>query len=153
LTLDPETGELLDANGEPFDDDDPFAFDDGTTRTKTLRVGASHRSGRNSFNLTGSGGTSEGGNQGNEEFYEARFSWSRSLSTDLNLSSSASYEWNDYQDDDRTDNTYGINLGLSYRLAADVRTFLNYNFETQDSTEDDENYYENAVTLGVNFSF
>jgi uncharacterized protein (PEP-CTERM system associated) len=153
LTIDPVTGELVDENGEPFDDDDPFAFDDGTTRTKTLRVGASHRSGRNSFNLTGSGGTSEGGNQGNEEFYEARFSWSRSLSTDLNLSSSASYEWNDYQDDDRTDNTYGINLGLSYRLAADVRTFLNYNFETQDSTEDDENYYENAVTLGVNFSF
>lgn len=154
LIIDPESGEIIDREtGEPFDDDDPFTFDDGTTRTRTLRLGASHRSGRDSFNLTGSGGTSEGGNEGDEEFYEARFTWGRSLSNDLNFRSGVSFERNDFTDEDRTDDTYRLNLGLSYRLASDVQASLNYSFEVQDSTEDDESYYENAVTLGVSFSF
>src|SRR3546814_19807198 len=74
LILDPETGELIDeTTGEPFTGDDPFTFDDETTRTKTLLLGANHRSGRNTFRLTGLAGTAEGGPEGDEEFYQTRF--------------------------------------------------------------------------------
>ena len=154
LILDPETGELIDeATGQPFTGDDPFTFDDETTRTKTLQVGANHRSGRNTFRLTGLGGTSEGGSDGDEEFYQARLTWGRTLSSDLSLTSSAAYDRSDFQDEDRTDDTYSLDVSLGYQLSSDARASLSYSFQNRESTDDDESFFENAVTVGLTLSF
>lgn len=154
LVLNPETGELEDdTTGEPFDEDDPFTFENETTRTRTLRLGADHRSGRNTFRLSGLGGTSEGGSEGDEEFYQARLTWGRALSTDLSFTSGASYQRSDFQDENRTDDTYSLNMGLGYRLSSDARASLSYNFQNRDSTDDDESFFENAVTLGISIAF
>lgn len=155
LTIDPDTGELIDAEtGEPFTGDrDPFTFDDETTRTRTLRVSANHRTGRDSFNVSGLAGTSEGGSVGDEEFYTATLSWSRPLSQGLNLSSSASYDHSSFDEDDREDHTYRANLGLNYSLASNAQAFLSYNFQARDSSDADKDFYENAVTLGLSLSF
>jgi len=155
LSFDPETGQLIDERtGQPFTGDlDPFSFVDGTTRTRTLRLGAVHHRGRDIFSLSGSAGTSEGDTEEDEEFYGATLSWSRRLSSDLSLTSSAGYERNDFQDEDRTDDNYSFDLGLNYRLASDVSAIMRYDFDFQDSTDDDESYYENAVTIGLRISF
>jgi uncharacterized protein (PEP-CTERM system associated) len=152
---DPDTGEVIDGDtGLPFNGDtDPFTFDDETTRTKTLRLGADHTSGRNSFGLSGLAGTSEGGTDGDEDFYTASVSWGRSLSTELQLNAGASYDHSKFDEDDRTDDTYGVNMGLSYSLAPNARASMSYSFQTRDSSEDDESFYENAVTVGLSFSF
>jgi polysaccharide export outer membrane protein len=154
LIFNPETGEFEDEEtGEVFDPDDPFTFEDETVRTRTLRVGADHRAGRDTFRLTGLAGTSEGGSQGDEEFYEARLTWGRPLNQEITLTSSARYQRSDFEEDDRLDDTYTLNVGLGYRLSSDARASLNYSFQTRDSTEDDRSYYENAVTVGISLSF
>ncbi|MGF1630430.1 MAG: XrtA/PEP-CTERM system exopolysaccharide export protein [Kiloniellaceae bacterium] len=154
LIVDPDTGEIIDPDtGEPFDGDDPFTFEDETTRTSTLRIGADHRSGSNTFRLSGLVGTSEGGTEGDEEFYEARATWARRLSSELSFTSAIAYEHSDFQEDNRTDDTYSLNLGLAYRLSSDAQAFMSYSFQSQDSTDDNQTFFENAVTLGISVSF
>ncbi|GAB4234811.1 MAG: hypothetical protein Tsb0032_40250 [Kiloniellaceae bacterium] len=154
LTVDPDTGELIDEDtGQVFDPDDPFTFEDETTRTRTLRFGADHTSGRDTFRLSGFVGSSEGGSDGDEEFYQARLTWGRELRSDLSFSSSAAYQHSDFVDEDRIDDTYTLNLGLGYQLSSDARASMNYSFEARDSNVDDRSYFENAVTVGITLSF
>ena len=155
LAVDLDTGELIDARtGQPFDPNaDPFSFTDGTTRTRTLTLGANHTTGRNSFSLSGRAGTSEGQSEDDETFYEARLNWSRTLNQELSLSSSAGYEHSEFDEDDRNDDTYDFDLGLSYRLTSEASASLQYSFQAQDSSDSDESFYENAVTLGLSISF
>lgn len=154
LIIDPETGELIDEEtGQPFDEDDPFTFEDETTRTRTLRLSADHRSGRDSFRLSSLAGTNEGGIEGDEEFYQAGISWSRTLSSVLAVTAGATYRRSDFQDEDRTDDTYSLSAGLTYQLSSDARAFAAYNFQNRDSTDDDESFFENAVTVGIAIAF
>ena len=154
-TIDPDTGEVIDGDsGLGFDgDSDPSNFDDETTRTRTFRLFANHVSGLNTFGLSGTAGSSEGGSDGDEDFYGASATWGRSLSTDINLSSGASYDRSQFDQDDRKEDTYGANLGLSYSLTSNAQASLRYNFQLRDSTEDDDSFFENAVTLGIAVSF
>jgi uncharacterized protein (PEP-CTERM system associated) len=69
------------------------------------------------------------------------------------MSSSAGYERSEFDEDDRNDDTYDFDLGLSYRLTSQASASLRYSFQAQDSTESDESFYENAVTLGLSISF
>ncbi|HEY9548632.1 MAG TPA: XrtA/PEP-CTERM system exopolysaccharide export protein [Kiloniellaceae bacterium] len=154
LIIDPDTGELVDEEtGLPFDEDDPFTFDDETTRTRTLRVSADHRSGRDTLRLSTLAGTSQGGSEGDEEFYQARLTWARPLSPVIGFTSNASYRRSDFEDEDRTDDTYRLSAGLTYQLSSDARASLSYNFQTRDSTDSDESFYENALTVGIALSF
>lgn len=154
LIIDPETGELIDEDtGQAFDEDDPFTFDDETTRTRTFRLSADHRSGRDTIRLSSLAGTSTGGSDGDEEFYQARLTWARPLSPVIGFTSNASYRRSDFEDEDRTDDTYRLSAGLTYQLDPDARASLTYNFQTRDSTDSDESFYENAITVGIAFSF
>lgn len=154
LTVDPVTGELIDeTTGLPFDGDDPFTFEDETVRTRTFRLSAEHRSGRNTVRLSGLAGTADGGSQGDEEFYQARLTWGRPLSPAMGFTASAIYQHSDFQDEDRTDDTYHLNAGLSYQLSSDAQAFAAYNFQVRDSTDDDESFFENAVTVGLRITF
>ncbi len=155
LSIDPDTGEIIDdVTGEPFAGNlDPFTFDDETTRTRTFRLNARHESGRNSFGLSGLAGTSEGGSTGEEAFYTGSVSWGRTLSPELQLTTGASYQHSAFDEDDRTDDTYSANVGFNYTLTSNARASLNYSFQLRDSSEQDQDYYENAVTLGIAISF
>lgn len=154
LIIDPVTGELRDeVTGLPLDEDDLFTFEDETTRTRTLRLSADHTSGRDNIELSGLAGTSEGGSRGDEEFYRLRLSWGRPLSTDIGFNASAAYQRSDFEDEDRTDDTYSLSTTLSYQISSDASGFAAYNFRTRDSTDSDESYYENAVTVGIRIVF
>ena len=124
-----------------------------TTRTRTLRVTASHQRGRDTFGLTGLAGKSEGGSGGDEDFYTASISWARPLAPDLSFNSSGSYDHSQFDQDNREDDTYRTTLGLSYSLASNARASLSYNFQARDSSESDQDYYENSVTLGLSISW
>lgn len=154
LTIDPVTGELIDeTTGLPFDEDDPFTFEDETVRTRTFRMSVEHRSGRNTFRLSGLAGTADGGTEGDEEFYQARATWSRPLSPSIGFTASASYQNSDFEDEDRTDDTYRLSAGITYQLSSDAQAFGNYTFQTRDSTDDDESFFENSVTVGLRIAF
>lgn len=146
-TIDPNTGEIVDVRA------DSFTFQDETTRTHTLRVGATHTDGRNTFALSAVRGTSTGGSDGDEDFYSARFTWSRDLSEELSFNTSASYRHSHFDEDSRTDDTYRVNLGLDYDLTANTQAFMSYSFQTRDSSDPDEEFLENAVTIGVTASY
>lgn len=145
--IDPDTGEIIVVEGGPF------TFEDETTRTSTLRVGANYVDGRNAVRLSGLKGSSDGGSEGDEDFYVARISWSRTLNDELNLDTSASYEHSNFEEDDRTDDTYFVNVSLGYRLSGNARTFISYSFQTRDSNDEDESFTENAVTIGISASY
>ncbi|WP_193369810.1 XrtA/PEP-CTERM system exopolysaccharide export protein [Pelagibius marinus] len=154
LVIDPITGELVDeATGQPFREDELFTFEDATTRTRTFRLNAEHRSGRNTFRLSGLAGTSEGGSAGDEEFYRVNLAWGRPLSSTVDLTASGGYQRSDFQDEDRTDDTFNANLGLTYQLSSNARAFASYGFQVRDSSASDESFVENAVTVGVTISF
>lgn len=146
-TIDPDTGEIVDTGG------DSFTFQDETTRTRTLRLAATHTEGLNSFRLSGVGGTSTGGSDGDEDFYSARITWSRDLTPDLSFNSGASYRHSHFDEEDRTDETYRVNLGLDYNLTANTQAFVSYSFQTRDSSEAGEDFLENAVTIGISASY
>lgn len=146
-SIDPVTGAPV------IRDDDPFTFDDETTRTRTLRLGARHVDGRNTFNLTGLKGMTDGGSEGDEDLYEARISWSRSLSDEFTFNTSASYEHSKFEDEDRTDETYRATVSLDYNLSESARTFMSYTFQDRDSTDEEESFTENALTIGITASW
>lgn len=146
-SIDPNTGAPV------IRDDDPFTFDDETTRTRTLRVGLNRTDGQNTFDFTALRGTSDGGTEGDEDFYEAAISWSRNLSEEFRLITRASYEHSKFDEDDRTDDTYLATLSLDYSLSEGIRTFVSYNFQTRDSTDEEESFTENALTIGINASW
>lgn len=147
IDIDPVTGEPV------VREDDPFTFDDETTRTRTLRLGFRHADGNDTFGLFALKGDSTGGSEGDEDFYEVGITWSRALSEDINFNASASYDHSDFEEDDRTDDTYLITTGLGYKVTSNARAFLTYSFETQDSTDDDEAFTENAVTIGISATY
>lgn len=147
VTIDPVTGQPV------LVEDDPFTFEDETTRTRTLRLGANYVDGANTFRLSGLKGTSDGGSEGDEDFYTARISWSRALNDDLSFDTSASYEHSKFDEGDRTDDTYLVNMSLGYRLSPDTRAHMSYSFQNRDSSEEDESFLENTVTVGVSMSY
>lgn len=134
-------------------DSDPFTFEDETTRTRTLRLRAEHNSSQDTFGMSGLAGKSDGGSDGDEDFYGATITWKRAFSRELSLDTSASYDYSDFKEDDRRDDTYSVNLGLTYRLYSNAQAFASYGFEKRDSSRNDDSYYENAATVGLAISF
>src|SRR5262249_23940217 len=68
-TINPDTGAPV------IRDDDRFTFEDETVRTRTVRLGLNRTDGQNTFVFSALHGTSDGGTEGDEEFYEAAISW------------------------------------------------------------------------------
>lgn len=150
LGVDPDTGGLDD----DFDDDvGPFTFDDETRRVKTFQLSADHSSGRNTFGLSSLVGMSEDGTDGDEDFYRASVSWDRTLSQTLSLNTGASYDRSEFDEDNRTDDTYRANVGLNYSITSNAQASVSYSFQARDSNEADESFLENAITVGIGVTF
>lgn len=154
-SLETSQGRAISNLGQPDDDPelDPFTFSDDTTRVRTVRLRAFHNSGLDSFGLTGLVGKSDGGSDGDEDFYAARITWGRSLSQELSLNTSAGYDHSNFKEDNRKDDTYRVNLGLTYRLYSNAQAFASYGFEKRDSDRGNDSFYENAATVGLSLSF
>jgi polysaccharide export outer membrane protein len=143
IIIDPNTGQPVPQPGGPF------SFQNQTTHTRTLEAGITHVEGNDSFGLFGLKGTSTGGDQGDEDFYQARVTWSRALTENLNFNALASYEHSKFNDPDTTDDTYLVSTGLGYTLSSQARAFMSYAFQLRDSTNHDDSFTENAVTIGL----
>jgi len=72
---------------------------------------------------------------------------------DLSGNLSASYGYNAYVDQspERYDNTFRAGMGLRYLVAYYCALNLNYSFYDLISTDDNQEFYENRVYLGVSF--
>ena len=154
-SLESSQGRAISGLGQPDNDPDPdpFSFDDETTRTRIVILRGSHNNGQDTFGLSGLAGKSDGGTDGDEDFYNATITWRRALGRDLSLDTSAGYDYSDFKEDDRRDDTYRVNLGLTYRLYSNAQAFASYGFEKRDSSRSDDSYYENAATVGLSLSF
>ena len=159
ISTDPNTGQLIDSRtGQPFDPQTSITtVDDDTQRTKTFRAGIAGTRGRNTFGLTGSFqttrdvGTSTTGEE--EDAYQVTANWGRRLSTRANLGTAVSYSRNEFATDNLTDNEYSAEVTYSYNIFQNVNAFGTYEFATQDSTNEAEEFVENRVTVGLAVRF
>jgi uncharacterized protein (PEP-CTERM system associated) len=71
------------------------------------------------------------------------------LTENLNFNALASYEHSKFNDPDTTDDTYLVSTGLGYTLSSQARAFMSYAFQLRDSTNHDDSFTENAVTIGL----
>jgi polysaccharide export outer membrane protein len=145
--IDPGTGLPLDPNNVGT------SFSNETTRTKSLRGAVQHSTERNTFILDGAVIEESGSSDGDEDIYSVGFSWARVLSRDLSFSSRVSYERNEFSDTDREDDNYTFVGSLSYQFWGSAVASLAYTYQKQDSTDDDEEFTENTVTVGVSIPF
>ena len=159
IGTDPNTGALIDTRtGLPFDAQTNITtVDDDTQRTKTLSVGVSGTRGRNTFALTGQAEfTRDVGSIGpndEEDAYSVIATWGRQLSPRANLSTRLSYDRNEFQLQDRTDNEYGAGVTYRYNIYQNINAFGDYDFGVQTSNDKDEEFLENRVLLGLTVSF
>ena len=129
------------------------SLDDGTTRSRSLDGSIRHSSGRNTVTFTGSASRETGGSDGDEESYRAGLSWTRGLSRQLSLSSSAGYERTEFSSDNREDDNYRFSGSLSYRLSGSASANFSYSFQKQNSTDSSEEFTENTATVGLSIGF
>jgi len=133
----------------------------GTTRTRTLRLRGETGFGRNTVSLTGLYEKEEAGASGGpllQESYDVLIDFSRPLSPDLRLSSSASYSKTDFASRGgvggaRKDETYVGSLSLSYTGLRSVELSGSYTHTRRDSTDRAAEYTENAITISGTVPF
>ena len=150
-----DDGNFIDpGTGLPFNPNDPVtSFNNETTRTKSLRGSIQHSGGLNTIILSGGVSEETGGSDGDEDTYLVSLSWTRPLSRNLSFVSRAAYERNEVSLGDREDDNYVFIGALSYQLwGAAVANFA-YTFQKQDSTDSDEEFTENTVSVGISISF
>ncbi len=157
IGTDPDTGALIDTNtGLPFDPStSSTSLDNDTQRTKTLSTGLNGVRGRNTFGITGTVEFTEDQSSigDDEDAYIVNLSWGRQLSPRAQIGTNASYARNEFKLDGREDNEYSAGIEYSYNLFENMRAFGSYDFTKQDSTDSNEEFLENLVTLGVGVTF
>ena len=96
-------------------------------------------------------GTSD--NQGFSKYSDNSANLGYKLTENLNLFAAARYRWENFTETNRTDHTYGGRAGLSYKF----RDWLNLSLEgghlRRDSTESDQEFTDNRVTLRITTSY
>ena len=149
-----DSGNFIDPiTGLPFDPNDPvISFNDNTTRTRSLQAALRYAGALNTLLLSGRASRETGTND-DEDRYNLAFSWSRSLTDDLNFFSRFSYEREEFSADDREDDSFLVIGALSYRVTDEVSARLQYSFKDQQSNDRDEDFTENTVSLGFTVRF
>lgn len=154
------TGVLIDSRtGLPFDPNtSPFRIDDRTTRTRQFTVSATHARGRDSINAIASIQRQEeegaAGAGQNDEDARFAFTWNRTLNRNASLSTTGTVSRSELdRNPDRTDTTVTLRSRLSYRLFQNLSANVQYGFQNRFSTDDDEEFTENVVTVGVQARF
>jgi len=153
---------------DDLDDFDPrvdgFTIRDDVTRTRTLRATLDSQLGRNSLGLEATYETEEedavDGDETEERLrFGARFA--RPLARDLRFSLNGSYEASDFgggavtgtTDENIEDDDIEFNASLVYSGLQSIDLALDYAFSRRDSTREQDEFTENAVTLTGNIRF
>ena len=157
IGTDPNTGELIDTRtGLPFDPTTgETSVEDEITRTRTLTVAVRATRGRNSFVVSGNiqRQTEEGDGDGDETAYSVSSSFGRQLSRRTDLTLNGAFSRNEFEEDDRDDNEFNLSTALNYVVFRNINAFTSYRYRKQISTNDDEEFTENSVSVGVRMTF
>jgi uncharacterized protein (PEP-CTERM system associated) len=151
IGIDRDTGQFIDdRTGTPFDPRaDPFNIDDQTVYIKAAQVELGVTRGRNSFGVQGYFGREETVETGDEEeIYQANASWSRQLGRRLTFALSGGVEITKFPTG-RDDEEYLVQPGLRYLLSPRVALFADYRYRWQNSNDENVEYRENRVAVGV----
>jgi hypothetical protein len=113
---------------------------------------------RGSLGITGSSGYSESyfdeDNLGLSIYYQGGALLSYEVVQNLVTTISGSYRITNYlnTEDDREDYTTASSVGLTYNGLRHVSANLSYDYRSVDSSEEDEGYQENRVSLSITFT-
>ena len=157
IGVDPDTGALIDTNtGLPFDSSSSTTtIDSGTQYTKTFATGLTGVRGRNTFGVTGTvefiDDQSDEGED--EDAYSLNLNWGRQLSPRAQLGANVAYTRNEFKSDGRNDDEYSAIIRYSYNIFTNMTAFSSYNLTKQTSTDENEEFVENLITLGVGVAF
>ncbi|WP_282605895.1 XrtA/PEP-CTERM system exopolysaccharide export protein [Pelagibius sp. Alg239-R121] len=156
IVFNPDTGQFENGDtGQVVDsaNDLPFEVDDETTRVSTFRMGLNGSRGRNTFGSNFRIQTEDnGGGDEDQTEYGLRADWGRTLNNRTRFNTSGEYEYNDLGDSIETE--YTFRSGLSYSVFNNVSASVNYTFRLRESdTSSDDEFMENAVTVGLSATF
>ncbi|MGH6902900.1 MAG: DUF5777 family beta-barrel protein, partial [Geminicoccaceae bacterium] len=108
--------------------------------------------GRNAFGVRGYFGREETVDTGEEEeIYRADATWSRRLGRRLSFTLSGGFELTRFATG-RDDDEYLVQPGLRYQLSPETSLFADYQHRWQNSNDENAEYTENRVAVGVRLS-
>jgi uncharacterized protein (PEP-CTERM system associated) len=151
IGIDRETGEFIDErSGTPFDPRaNPFDIDDEIVYTKQARAAVGIARGRYAFGIQGYVGREETVDTGDVDWiYQANATISRRLGRRLTFALSGGVEITEFASG-RDDDEYLVQPGLRYQLSPRVALFADYRYRWQNSTDQNAEYNENRVAVGV----
>jgi len=156
ISIDPDTGELIDRRTQrPFDPDtSPFGIEDETRRSRRLNVTFAHAKHRDSYFLSLQA-EEQGPETGetDETVMSASATWSRRLNPRTTAAVTAFASRNEFTDGDITDHELQLDASLGYQLTQDVSSNLSYTHSRRLSTEAEDEFIENLFQIGVNIRF
>jgi uncharacterized protein (PEP-CTERM system associated) len=154
IGIDRDTDQFIDERlGTPFDPRaDPFNIDDEVVYIKAARVGLGFARGRYALGVQGYFGREEDVETGEEEeIYQADAIWSRRLGRRLTFILSGGFELTRFATG-RDDDEYLVQPGLRYQLSPETSLFADYQHRWQYSDDENAEYTENRVAVGVRLS-
>jgi uncharacterized protein (PEP-CTERM system associated) len=154
IGIDRDTDQFIDERlGTPFDPRaDPFNIDDEVVYIKAARVGLGFARGRYALGVQGYFGREENVGTGEEEeIYQADAIWSRRLGRRLTFILSGGFELTRFATG-RDDDEYLVQPGLRYQLSPETSLFADYQHRWQNSDDENAEYTENRVAVGVRLS-
>ena len=154
IGIDRDTDQFIDERvGTPFDPRaDPFNIDDEIVYIKAARVALGFARGRHAFGVQGYFGREETVDTGEEEeIYRADATWSRRLGRRLSFTLSGGFELTRFATG-RDDDEYLVQPGLRYQLSPETALFADYQHRWQNSNDENAEYTENRVAVGVRLS-
>ena len=156
IGIDEETGQFVDTRtGGSFNPvPNPFGLDGETTRVKQFNAGLNSVLGRNTFGIGAIVANEKVEVTGEEEdVIQINAAYIRQLSQRLALNIAGFYENTQFDEDDREDDDYFIGGGLSYALLTNLTGTVFYSFRLRESNEAEEDFTENAITVGLVATF
>ena len=156
LVADPITGDVIDSRtGLPFDPNSNLVSSDSdTSRVRTLRSRVSGSFGRNTYRVDGSmQERDEAGAVDTEQVYSAGANYRRSLSSQARMTVSGRYRVTEFDDGIRKDDEITLDGTFNYTIARNLNANTTYRFRDSSSTDAENEFTENRVSVGMTMSF
>ena len=156
LVADPITGDVIDSRtGLPIDPNSNLVSSDSdTSRVRTLRSRVSGSFGRNTYRVDGSmQERDEAGAVDTEQVYSAGANYRRSLSSQARMTVSGRYRVTEFDDGIRKDDEITLDGTFNYTIARNLNANTTYRFRDSSSTDAENEFTENRVSVGMTMSF
>lgn len=159
ISIDPDTGEIINTNtGLPFDGNvGPTSLVDTATRTKTFQANVSTTRGRDTFNFGTTFRKQKSDNAGATPDGETGLvftgAWSRRLNPQTNFQLNGSIDNTELDQNSQEDTVYVVGTGLDQNVYSNVNAFVNYTYRMRESTDPNQEYTENNISIGARATF